>query len=93
MVGSTSGDRNSALSAPLPGNCLRAKIRAAGTPSRSAVAVAAAASWPETTNASTKVGSLTTFQYQRIVSPSGGNLRYSVVVNEMAITTNSGNAR
>ena len=69
---------------------MRANTSAAGVPSSSAAVVAAAASWLESTNASTKVGSLTTCQYQRSVNPCGGNLRYSVVVNEMAMTTTSG---
>src|SRR5215471_15374534 len=93
IVGSTSGDKKSALKTWLKGKRLRAKTRAAGTPKMSAVAVAATASSPETTNASTKVGSLTTCQYQRSVSPCGGNRRYSVAVNDMAITTNSGSAK
>src|SRR5262245_1052964 len=93
MVGNTSGDKKSALRTWLKGKRLRAKTSAAGTPKMSADAVAATASSPETMNASTNVGSLTTCQYQRSVSPCGGNLRYSVAVNDMAITTNSGSAK
>lgn len=92
-LGTISGDRTNDVAVARPLNRQRAKAAAAGTPTRVAMAVLANASCRLVINALVHDGSRNTMTYQSRVSPSGGNTKYRVVVNDTAMTTSSGAIR